>query len=260
MTTDLRTAAKDVLDHAHASSDAADYVTVHRSLLGALRNALGSSVETSGNLVAGDTLPTTLAQFQLRANRLLQDEQEKPNPDNALVGFLCDAVRLARENERMAKRGIEPRADMYTPWPLHDVLAKLIDATEHLRYAHDCDWHGHEEYWTAMARGKEYLRTLRSPENAPDHLPDPTKGMDACGQGVGETSCIGCTQGWHRQADYPDTTKNVHCPPRFIECTAVNGGATRKTGCAHTDILDNKCLQCGEVRTGAGWLADTRRG
>lgn len=58
--------------------------------------------ETPAVRVEGDMLPTTLAQFELRASRLLEDEQAKANPDNALIGFLCDAVRLARENERLA--------------------------------------------------------------------------------------------------------------------------------------------------------------
>jgi hypothetical protein len=49
------------------------------------------------------------------------------------------------------------RPDMYTPWPLHDVLAKLIEATEHLLDHHDCDTHGHEEFRTAANRGKELL-------------------------------------------------------------------------------------------------------
>lgn len=66
--------------------------------------------------VAGDSLPTTLAQFEQRCKVLLADEQEKPSPDNALIGLLCDAVRLARENERMAKAGITPPPPA-TPYP-----------------------------------------------------------------------------------------------------------------------------------------------
>jgi hypothetical protein len=56
--------------------------------------------------VGGEMLPTTLAQFEQRCKVQLADEQRKPNPDNALIGLLCDAVRLARENESMAKAGI----------------------------------------------------------------------------------------------------------------------------------------------------------
>lgn len=42
-----------------------------------------------------------LAQFSQRAKVLLGEEQRRANPDNALIGLLCDAVRLARENARL---------------------------------------------------------------------------------------------------------------------------------------------------------------
>lgn len=44
---------------------------------------------------------------------------------------------------------------MDTPWPLHDVLAKLVQATEHLLNVHACDAHGHEEFGIAAQRGKQ---------------------------------------------------------------------------------------------------------
>jgi hypothetical protein len=118
--------------------------------------------------VAGDSLPTTLAQFELRAKHYLADEQEKISPDSALIGLLCDAVRLARENERMGKAPI-PSAGMDTPWPLHDVLAKLIEATEHLLDQHNCDTHGHEEYRTAAIAGKDLHARCSSPPPPPEH-------------------------------------------------------------------------------------------
>lgn len=37
--------------------------------------------------------------FLRRAKALIEDEQLKPSPDNLLLGFLCDAVRLWREHE-----------------------------------------------------------------------------------------------------------------------------------------------------------------
>ena len=46
---------------------------------------------------------------------------------------------------------------MGTPWPLHEVLGKLIEATEHLLDHHACDTHGHEEFRTAANRGRELL-------------------------------------------------------------------------------------------------------
>ncbi len=46
------------------------------------------------------------------------------------------------------------------PWPLHDVLAKLIEAAQHLLVDHNCDVLGHEMFGHAMRRGEEYLEVL----------------------------------------------------------------------------------------------------
>lgn len=64
--------------------------------------------------VEGDFLPITLAQFVERAKVLLADEQEKPAPDNALIGFLCDSIRLARENNRLGGGAIPTRFASWT--------------------------------------------------------------------------------------------------------------------------------------------------
>lgn len=48
-------------------------------------------------LVLGDRCETTLSQFKLRAACIIQTEQARANPDNALISFACDAIRLARE-------------------------------------------------------------------------------------------------------------------------------------------------------------------
>jgi hypothetical protein len=58
------------------------------------------------DLVCGDALSTSLAMFTRKAAVLLRGEQEKPLPDMALIGFICDAVRLAREHSLMARRHI----------------------------------------------------------------------------------------------------------------------------------------------------------
>jgi hypothetical protein len=69
--------------------------------------ALGAALAGERTVaVAGDTLPTSLAQFYMRGQHLLAEEQEKVSPDNALVAFICDAIRLGRENERLALLGI----------------------------------------------------------------------------------------------------------------------------------------------------------
>lgn len=49
------------------------------------------------HLVAGDRLMTTIGQFKLRAACIIQEEQDKASPDNSLISFACDAIRLARE-------------------------------------------------------------------------------------------------------------------------------------------------------------------
>lgn len=66
-------------------------------------------------------------------------------------------LELAKERNRL--RVI---AGMDQPWPLTDVLEKLLEASEHLLQDHDCDVHGHEEFKIACLRGREILKTLRS--------------------------------------------------------------------------------------------------
>lgn len=47
--------------------------------------------------VAGRKLPTALYLHVRRALVIVAEEQRKPNPDSALIGVLCDSVRLTRE-------------------------------------------------------------------------------------------------------------------------------------------------------------------
>lgn len=49
------------------------------------------------HLVLGDRIETTIGQFKLRAASIIETEQARANPDNALISFACDAIRLARE-------------------------------------------------------------------------------------------------------------------------------------------------------------------
>jgi hypothetical protein len=48
-------------------------------------------------LVGGDRLMTTIGEFKQRAAVIIEEEQAKANPDNHLITFACDAIRLARE-------------------------------------------------------------------------------------------------------------------------------------------------------------------
>lgn len=47
--------------------------------------------------VAGRRLETTLNEFENSCLVLIAEEQDKPNPNNALISVLCNAVRLGRE-------------------------------------------------------------------------------------------------------------------------------------------------------------------
>ena len=49
---------------------------------------------------------------------------------------------------------------MDTPWPLHDVLAKLIEATGVLLDRYSYDDHGHEGVRYAQLAGKEILANI----------------------------------------------------------------------------------------------------
>ena len=47
-----------------------------------------------------------------------------------------------------------------TPWPLGDVLARLIQGCEHLLIDHACDQHGYEALDHSVRAGRRYLGAL----------------------------------------------------------------------------------------------------
>lgn len=61
--------------------------------------------------VAGTVLPISLWQYEQRAMVLIEDEQQKVSPDNMLIYFLCNSVRLAREMKAVLRIGISTQAD-----------------------------------------------------------------------------------------------------------------------------------------------------
>lgn len=82
----------------------------------------------------------------------------------------CEGVRQVCSRHRDLYR-IEPgkaalASAMDTPWPLRDVVAALVRATDHLLDYHACDTHGHEEFRTAANRGKELLEELKEDSDA----------------------------------------------------------------------------------------------
>jgi predicted exporter len=61
----------------------------------------------SENIVAGNHMDRSIAAFVRACEAHILEEQAKPLPDNSLIATLCDAVRLTRENTRLAKAPIE---------------------------------------------------------------------------------------------------------------------------------------------------------
>lgn len=89
-----------------------DWSDIPRDALGNVQHALRLALEAHGNetecvAVAGDSISTTLAMFQHKCSVHIADEQVKPNPNNALIDTLCEAIRLCRENERLARAPLQ---------------------------------------------------------------------------------------------------------------------------------------------------------
>lgn len=120
--------------------------------------------------------------FLVQCRKLRADERPVSSAANGRAVRICDTLRDAAniwEARGARKQAALLRADadwiegmdasrlesspppepsdvfgMDTPWPLPDVLGKLIHATEHLLGAHGCDAHGHEEYRAAADAGR----------------------------------------------------------------------------------------------------------
>lgn len=65
------------------------------------------------HLVAGDMLPTTVGQFKQRAAVIIEEEQGNANPDNHLISFACDAIRLAREHGTFYHNTVDTLCDIF---------------------------------------------------------------------------------------------------------------------------------------------------
>ena len=56
--------------------------------------------------IAGESMDCSISQFVRSCRVHIRAEMDKLNPNNALIATLCNAVRLTREAERMAKAPI----------------------------------------------------------------------------------------------------------------------------------------------------------
>ena len=51
---------------------------------------------------------------------------------------------------------------MATPWPIHDVLAKLADASDILLHHYNYDGHGYEQIEECVRRARDYTELIKS--------------------------------------------------------------------------------------------------
>ena len=70
----------------------------------------------------------TAAQLEHACLVLIMEEQEKPNPNNALIAALCDAVRMSREDP--SKESAALRARLSELEKERDAAVELFDAAE----------------------------------------------------------------------------------------------------------------------------------
>jgi hypothetical protein len=87
-----------------------------------------------------------------------KDAELERHKTNASVFAECaskwkDRMQKA-EQEREAMRTALGLADV---WPLRDVLTKLCEAVDHMKEAHHCDTHGHEQFYHALAAGNRLI-------------------------------------------------------------------------------------------------------
>ncbi len=75
--------------------------------LSQLDAALAALDAKKPSLVGGDYMETSIAVFAHRCEVLIEEEQRKPLPNNALIAVLCDGVRLTREYTGWAPLKVE---------------------------------------------------------------------------------------------------------------------------------------------------------
>ncbi len=64
----------------------------------------------------------------------------------------------------MIKEDLHKITGIYEPWPLWDVLDKLVEASDILLHQHNYDGHGWEEIHHAVKRAKEISAHLKTIE------------------------------------------------------------------------------------------------
>lgn len=103
--------------------------------------------------VAG-RLSISLAAFMLRARVLMRDEQEKPNPDSALIGHLADGIRMARETAQMIGEPIERLL-------LTDLIEAIRDEGPNPQH-HETIMNQHRAEWPTLWKALDQILASRA--------------------------------------------------------------------------------------------------
>lgn len=81
----------------------------------------------------------------------------------------CDGPEYEHLGKPYSRRMLEEEVTklrklcgMSLPWPLHDTVAKLVEATKAFLHKHNSDIQGWEEWHCAAQYGEEYAKKLRS--------------------------------------------------------------------------------------------------
>jgi hypothetical protein len=97
----------------------------------------------------------------------------------------ADIPEVSGGSLSFSSRGPQDQPVDVGAWPLASVLSKLIGAAEHLHRDHNCDAHGWEGVRSAVAAGREHLKTLESmvyPPMTPETLAEIVRGAIAQGR------------------------------------------------------------------------------
>jgi len=79
----------------------------------------------------------------------------------SITASLCVAANN-RETVEAENANLRNLCGMDLPWPLHDTVAKLVEATKAFLHKHDNDAQGWEEWHCAAQYGEEYAKQLRA--------------------------------------------------------------------------------------------------
>jgi hypothetical protein len=85
------------------------------------------------------------------------------HPDSLTCPVIVQAEQVRKWDKAEADNArLRAALGLYDVWPLFDVLSKLCEAVRHLRIAHECDYHGHEQFYQALEAGERLIPQIKA--------------------------------------------------------------------------------------------------